>query len=358
MSEQASSGPQWSGPNGRKPVAGGNGSGARPRWGFFTLSGCRGCESVLLDVHSQVAPLTELAEVVFWPWLLGSRLADLEQLQDQELDAVFVAGAVVGEADEKVAHLLRRKSRRLVALGACASFGGLAGLADNPEGGPEAYSLSQKVKVDFFVPGCAPALNFTWAALQALAATPRARARISYAANIISPAIAQAILSGIEPPSGTYFAGDKAVCASCSRFKEEKKIVSIHRPHEINPDEKRCLLEQGVVCVGLATRGGCGGRCTGAGLPCRGCFGPAEAVFDPGASLVSSIASTIASDDPAALEAIVERIPDPLGTFYRYSLPHAMLRQVGRKNVAGNSADPLSSQDRFAQPVKGVDHGG
>lgn len=305
----------------------GNGKRGKPQWAFFTLSGCRGCEALVLDMNYQIAPLADMAQVVFWPWLLGSRRDDLAEMPDGALDAAFVAGAVRSLADEQAARLLRAKARRVIAFGACAAFGGIPGLTDamSPDG-TRVHSLGQVVDVDYYVPGCPPPANFAWAALQSLAANHLSPARLSYLANMMPQAAASSALAGLEPPLGTVFAGERAVCATCSRIKEEKKITAVHRPHALAPEPARCLLEQGVICVGLATRGGCGGRCTAVGLPCRGCFGPAEAVPDVGANLVTAIASTIASDDPARIAAIVEDIVDPLGTFYRYSLPQAMLR--------------------------------
>lgn len=307
--------------------ASGNGKRGKARWAFFTLSGCRGCETLLLDVNYQIEPIADMADVVFWPWLLGSRRAELALLPDGALDAAFVAGAVRTPADEEAARLLRAKARRLIAFGACAAFGGIPGLTNAMSlEGDGVRSLGQVVEVDYVVPGCSPPASFAWAALQSFARNGLSPARLSYLINMLPCAAASAVLAGLEPPHGTVFAGDKAVCATCSRIKEEKKITAVHRPHTIAPEPARCLLEQGVICVGLATRGGCGGRCTAVGLPCRGCFGPAEAVPDPGANLVTAIASTIASDDPTRIAAIVEDIVDPLGTFYRYSLPQAMLR--------------------------------
>ena len=307
--------------------ASGDGKRGRAQWAFFTLSGCRGCETLLLDVNYQIAPITDMADVTFWPWLLGSRRDDLAALPDGGLAAAFVAGAVRTPADEEAARLLRAKARRLIAFGACAAFGGIPGLVNAvPDEGDRVRSLRQVVEVDYIVPGCPPPANFAWAALQSLAAGIVSSARLSYLVNVLPDAVASAVLAGLEPPRGTVFAGDKAVCATCSRVKEEKKITAVHRPHAIAPKPDRCLLEQGVICTGLATRGGCGGRCTAMGLPCRGCFGPAEAVPDPGANLVTAIASTIASDDPACIGALVKDIVDPLGTFYRYSLPQAMLQ--------------------------------
>ena len=321
--------------------ASGNGKRGKARWAFFTLSGCRGCETLLLDMNYQIAPIADMADVVFWPWLLGSRRDDLAALPDGGLEAAFVAGAVRTPADEEVTRLLRAKARRLIAFGACAAFGGIPGLTNTMlNEGDRVRSLGQVVEVDYVVPGCPPPANFAWAALQSLATDDVSFARLSYLVNMLPGAAASAVLAGLEPPRGTVFAGDKAVCAACSRIKEEKKITAVHRPHAIAPEPARCLLEQGVICVGLATRGGCGGRCTAMGLPCRGCFGPAEAVPDPGANLVTAIASTIASDDPAGIAAIVEDIVDPLGTFYRYSLPQAMLKpRAARATPFGQGGD-------------------
>ena len=111
----------------------------------------------------------------------------------------------------------------------------------------------------------------------------------------------------------------KAVCASCSRVKEEKKFKAAIRPYEKYEEIGRCLLEQGLVCMGIATREGCGGLCTGVGQPCRGCFGKAEAVYDPGAKTVSAISSTFNADKKPQVEEMAAVFQDLSGTFYRYT---------------------------------------
>jgi F420-non-reducing hydrogenase small subunit len=63
-----------------------------------------------------------------------------------------------------------------------------------------------------------------------------------------------------------------------------------------------------------------GGLCTGVGQPCRGCFGKAEAVYDPGAKMVSAISSTFASENKAEIEQMAADLVDLSGTFYRYTL--------------------------------------
>jgi F420-non-reducing hydrogenase small subunit len=60
-------------------------------------------------------------------------------------------------------------------------------------------------------------------------------------------------------------------------------------------------------------------------MPCTGCFGPTSRVRDFGAKAMSGLASLLeAKDDKDVIEA-VGSIPDPVGSFYRYSLPASLL---------------------------------
>lgn len=92
----------------------------------------------------------------------------------------------------------------------------------------------------------------------------------------------------------------------------------------IDPD--LCLLEQGILCNGMATRSGCGALCPQHNAPCIGCYGPAEGVVDYGARIMSALASVIDSRDPDEIERILDGIPDPAGSFYRFNLAHSLLR--------------------------------
>jgi F420-non-reducing hydrogenase small subunit len=313
----------------------------------YSATGCRACEQAIADIHYQVSSLTRGAELSFWPYLLGSQWSDLEK--QAEIDVCFFTGAIRTDSDRQAALKLREKSRLMIACGACAAFGGLPGLAnlvpiearnqtmeetetgekkgsenmeapELPQIEERVSALHQVVEVDYFVPGCPPRQNFLWAAIQAIVYETESPLRLSFSALRLPPAMAQAITSGVLPPKGSVFSGERAVCASCSRTKEKKQFKNFYRPWQKDPDQGRCLLEQGFICQGIVTREGCGGVCTAAGLPCRGCFGKTDGVFDPGPKMVSAVSSNIDSDDPVEIAAMVDQVVDLAGTIYRYTL--------------------------------------
>lgn len=316
------------------------GQGQKKKLAVYTATGCRACEQGVLDLNYEVNELGRFVDPVFWPYVLGTPWEALPA----HVDVALFAGAIRTEADRAAALKLRASSELLVAVGACAAFGGLPGLANLADRGgepaesvaaseaaggapgvpalePETRCLSQVVRVDYVVPGCPPTQNLLWAAVLALLCRGASPTRLSYAAARLPPAVAEAIAAGVLPPRGSTFAGEKAVCGSCSRVKEEKKFGTCKRAYEAYQETGRCLLEQGLVCQGVATQEGCGGLCTGVGVPCRGCFGKAPAIFDPGAKMVAAISSTFDSAKAEEIGGLVDGFVDLAGTLYRYSLP-------------------------------------
>jgi F420-non-reducing hydrogenase small subunit len=187
---------------------------------------------------------------------------------------------------------------------------------------PAAKSLDQVTRVDYTIPGCPPEPHQIWAVLQA---------------------VVEILLHGAEPPpAGAILgAGEVALCQECPLEKSEKKIQRFYRPYEIIPEPGQCLLEQGLVCMGPATRSGCGALCPQVGMGCRGCYGPLEGVEDQGVRMLSALASVIDAGIPGEKEDEIERqirtavdtLADPAGTFYRFSMAHSFLN---RKRANGH----------------------
>jgi len=312
-------------------------------WG----ASCGGCDVAFADIHEKILDVIQVADVVFWPCAMDFKYKDLEGYPDKFIDVTLFNGAIRNSENEHIAHLLRKKSKVMVAFGSCAHLGGIPGLANFhdkaeifktayeetfstansdrvipqtrwkvPEGEltlPAIYdtvkTLAQTVPVDYFVPGCPP--------------NPEQIA-----------VVLQAVATNKLPPVGSVVgASDKAMCDECPRKKTELKFKQFKRRHLVHPDPDVCFLEQGIVCIGSATRAGCGYRCIQSNMPCRGCYGPLPGVVDQGAKILSAIASHIDSEDPKEVEEILNGIPDPAGYFYRFSLPASLLRRRNRTTV-------------------------
>ncbi len=144
------------------------------------------------------------------------------------------------------------------------------------------------------------------------------------------------LLHGDPPSGGRVLADERALCDSCPRRDTRRtglELAGFRRIHETRWDEEMCFLDQGIVCMGPVTRGGCEARCIRGNMPCRGCFGPPEGVNDQGAGAVSFLASLIRDSSMDELEAAAESLTDPEGSVYRYSLPSSISGGAfGRRN--------------------------
>ena len=171
-----------------------------------------------------------------------------------------------------------------------------------PEFWDTVLALNQVVSVEYLVPGCPPPVDLISKVVDALA-------------------------TGQLPPVGSVIASDKPLCDECERKREEKRITKIYRPHQIIPDPELCFLEQGIICLGPATRGGCGQKCIKANMPCRGCFGPPAGVVDQGAKMLSALASIYDVTDEEEVKRMGEEMVDPAGTFYRFGMSTSLLQR-------------------------------
>jgi F420-non-reducing hydrogenase small subunit len=83
--------------------------------------------------------------------------------------------------------------------------------------------------------------------------------------------------------------------------------------------------------MGPATRSGCDASCVSVNMPCRGCMGPTDQVFDQGAKMISVLGGLIDSDDHEEVKEIVSTIVDPVGTLYYFGVSKSLIKQSGVK---------------------------
>jgi coenzyme F420-reducing hydrogenase gamma subunit len=206
---------------------------AKPKVGIFDFTGCEGCELNQLNFEDQLLDILEHVDIVEWREAMDG--------QADELDIAFVEGALSTPDCIKRIHEVRRKSKVLVALGACACQGGVNGLKNTrpiEEVREEVYgedkylfptlpalALDAVVKVDYKVRGCP-------------------MTQVEFLKVFTSLVMGK---SPIEPGN--------AVCVEC-KLKENE-----------------CVYEKGMICLGPVTRSGCEAHCTSLGQYCTGCRG-------------------------------------------------------------------------------------
>ena len=313
---------------------------------FYWAASCGGCEIAVLDLNEKILDVVQLADIVFWPVAIDVKYKDVEAMPDKYIEITFFNGSIRNSEQEHMAKMLRQKSKILVAFGSCAHEGCIPGLANlhdrkeifdkvylesksnvNPEKIvpktstevkegilklPEFYdtvkTLDQTVDVDYYLPGCPPPVK------------------------LIATAV-EAITNNQLPPKGSVLAPLKSVCDECPRKKDNKKISKIYRVYEKMPEPEKCLLEQGIICMGPATRSGCGAQCLTVDMPCTGCGGRCPNSPEQGAAMISALASILGLEGETEhysqedVDNLMSQIKDPIGTFYMYSLPSSILKR-------------------------------
>lgn len=315
---------------------------------------CSGCDIAVLDLDVELLKLFEVADLTFAPLAADIKFKDVEAMADGEITLCLYHGAVRNSENKHVAKLLRKKSKIVVAYGACAAFGGIPGLANvttkqnilntvyedtattvNPEHtrpqtdyvSPEGHklelpdlfedvkALDDVIDVDYIVGACPPTREMNVKLLQVVLDFVKGKADL--------------------PPKGIILASERTLCDECPRQKPDKVFIDEIKSvdyTELDPD--KCFLEQGILCFGPATRAGCDSKCIKVNMPCRGCMGPTAAVLDHGGSMLSAFSSVLKISGSEAelpeeeIEKLMAKMRDPLGTLYRFTLPKSLLKRV------------------------------
>ncbi len=316
---------------------------AKPKVAICWLGGCGGCDEAVVDINEVILGVANAVDLIFWPVALDFKYDSIKAMKDDEIILSILNGNIRNSEQEEVAKLLREKSQLVLAFGACACLGGTPGLANlttkddifnwvyrdaptliNPDGKypqtstvvngktltlPEfynrVYALNDIIPVDYYLPGCPPPPHLVIAAISA-------------------------VLENKLPPKGSTLAPHRALCDSCKRNKskpERMAIREIKRIHEVEAEPDVCFLAQGIICLGPATRDGCGEACIDINIPCRGCFGPVEGVEDSGAKFISALASILDVQNDDDIARLADQILDPVGYAYRFALPSSILQR-------------------------------
>ena len=304
------------------------------------LNSCSGCEIAILNIGDALVDLLPQLEFTHIPVLIDKKYygqtGEETKLSIPKSVVGIVSGGVKNTEHLEVLEAMRESCDILVALGTCATDGGIPSLLnmsgnedlkkfyyhDSPttddigvEPDPDKHhiphmlddcsALDEHVKVDIKLPGCPP--HPEW--------------------------IAGAILALLD--GKTEFAmPERSVCDVCPTMRERKKakgdLKRMLETPEFDPEkpvsEMRCLLEQGFMCLGPVTKAGCGGmqartpRCLATRMPCRGCFGPIRESALPLIDYVGALASV--GYDPA-------KMPDRRGFLGRFAGAHGVLRKLG-----------------------------
>ena len=271
------------------------------------LHSCSGCEIAILNIGEALVPIiTEALDILHCPVLMDHKYfgqtGEGTVLTIPQATVGIVTGGVANEEHVEILEEMRKKCTVLIALGTCATHGGIPALMNgknhdeafqqiyetkttDPDAhlptGPgvpplldRVYACDEKVKIDMQLPGCPPNPEL----------------------------IAEVLLSLIE--SRPAVLPGKSVCDTCPTRREGKgdvnKIKRFITNAEFTPgepiDEMRCLLEQGYLCMGPVTAAGCakGGRgpsCISARVPCRGCFGPVRKDGNQMLDMMNALAS-------------------------------------------------------------------
>ncbi|MEJ0017438.1 MAG: oxidoreductase [Acetobacteraceae bacterium] len=209
----------------------------KPRLAVWKFASCDGCQLSLLDCEDELLAVAGAIEIAYFPEATRGVIRG-------PYDLSLVEGSVTTAHDAERLHAVRRQSRTLITIGACATAGGIQALRNFADvraftelvyANPEYIStlatstpIRQHVNVDFELNGC-----------------PINKRQLLE--------VLTAFLNGRAPNTPAH-----SVCMEC-------KLRGTP-----------CVLVKGTPCLGPVTHAGCGAICPAYNRGCYGCFGPME----------------------------------------------------------------------------------
>jgi sulfhydrogenase subunit delta len=203
--------------------------------GIFSFTCCEGCQFTILFLDN-LMDLFKKANFVYFDLIN-------EKNRKETIDLAFVEGAITTKKEVKKLKAIRKKSKFLVAMGACACHGGIPSMQnflERDQLGKYVYNqemlkdsikttgIGEHIKVDYYMYGC----------------------------PIIKREFVEFFESFVKGKPQKEFQGP--VCEQCPLRGEN------------------CLLMKKKPCLGAVTNGGCYAPCPQENIPCYLCRGPRE----------------------------------------------------------------------------------
>jgi len=205
----------------------------KPRVAIFDFACCEGCQLQIVNLEEEILNLIEVVDMVEWREAMSE--------QSHEYDIAVIEGSITREEDAKRLKVIRSRAKILIALGACATIGGLNKMKNN-------FDLNEVRECVYGKDGQMPHLNTEKTKAVDEVVTVDYKVHGCPINNAEFAQILRALLVGKTPSIPNY-----PVCVEC---KARETI---------------CRYEYNEICLGPIIRAGCGAPCPSVGWRCFGC---------------------------------------------------------------------------------------
>jgi sulfhydrogenase subunit delta len=213
-------------------------NGAKPKVGIFKFASCDGCQLSILDVEEELLAVAGAIDIVYFPE--ASR-----KMAKGPYDVALVEGSITTHHDADRIQQVRRQSKTLITIGACATSGGIQALRNWKD-------VNEFVRTVYAKPDFISTLKMSTPIAEHVPVDIELRGCPVNKYQLVE--LISALLAGRKPNLPTH-----SVCLEC----KQRSNVCV-------------TVAQGMPCLGPATQAGCGAICPAYGRGCYGCFGPME----------------------------------------------------------------------------------
>jgi len=210
---------------------------------FFDFTCCEGCQLQIANFGEALLDVLDKIDVVMFREVMSEK--------SDEYDIAIIEGSITTQHDVDRVKEIRRKAACVIALGSCATIGGINGMKNSFDlyeikdyvykngarhfNTIKTHAVNQVVPVDYYVHGC----------------------------PIYQPEFLKILKYAIQDIP--YTVKDEAVCVEC-KFNENE-----------------CMYDKGITCLGPITKAGCNSWCINNGNICYGCRGMVKETVKNGA---------------------------------------------------------------------------